>query len=103
MSEIHNIVILTPKEGKLDEVVKGFTDLAEKVKANEPGTLVYYLVQPKGANEIIVVEKYADADALKKHGQTDYFKEFFQRMGGLLAKAPEIKTSSFLTGFESKI
>lgn len=35
-------------------------DMAKKVHANEPDTLVYYAVQVEGKDEIIFVEKYAD-------------------------------------------
>lgn len=46
------------KEGKLDEVVAGFTELAKAVEDNEPGCLSYQVFHDKENNEIAVFEMY---------------------------------------------
>jgi quinol monooxygenase YgiN len=38
-----------------------------------------------------VLEFYADSDALKAHGQTDYFKAAGAKMGPTMAGAPVIE------------
>ena len=62
-----------------------------KVKANEPGCLMYDLYKTKGSEtEYCFMEQYRDADALKAHGQTDYFQAAQPALGACLAGAPVI-------------
>jgi quinol monooxygenase YgiN len=69
-----------------------FLDLAAKVKANEPGCLMYQLTKSKTeAGVYKVLELYADADALKHHGGADYFKAAGAAMGPTMAAAPNIE------------
>ena len=37
------------------------------------------------------MEQYASADALKAHGQTEYFKAAGPKLGAVLAGAPDIQ------------
>lgn len=46
---------------KLDEVLKGFTELAGLVEANEPGCLSYQVFHSEADNEIAVFEMYGPA------------------------------------------
>jgi quinol monooxygenase YgiN len=69
-----------------------FLELAATVKANEAGCLVYQLTKSRTEPGIYkVLEFYADSDALKAHGQTDYFKAAGAKMGPTMAGAPVIE------------
>ncbi|MDR3512767.1 MAG: putative quinol monooxygenase [Caulobacteraceae bacterium] len=69
-----------------------FTDLAKQVRANEPGNVFYQLTKSRTEpGTYKVLELYADADALKHHGGTDYFKAAGAKMGPCLAGRPEIE------------
>ena len=69
-----------------------FLELAAKVKANEPGCLSYQLTKSRTEAGIYkVLELYADADSLKAHGQTEYFKAAGGKMGPTMAGAPVVE------------
>ena len=77
---------------KAEEFEKIFTALAAQVKANEPGNLMYQLTKSRTEPVVYkVLELYADADALKHHGGTDYFKASGAQMGPCMAGRPEIE------------
>lgn len=77
------------KQAEFEQVAK---DLMAKVKANEPGCLTYQLYKTKGSDaEYIFMEQYASADALKAHGETEYFKAAGPKFGAVLAGRPEIQ------------
>jgi quinol monooxygenase YgiN len=80
------------QEAKASEFETIFTELAAKVKANEPGNLVYQLTKSRTEPGVYkVLELYADEDALKHHGGTDYFKASGALMGPCMAGRPEIE------------
>lgn len=80
------------QDGKQDEFEQVAKDLMAKVKANEPGCLTYQLYKARGAStDYIFMEQYASADALKSHGQTEYFKAAGPKLGAVLAGAPDIQ------------
>ncbi len=82
---------LTIQDGKQAEFEQVARDLMAKVKANEPGCLTYQLYKTKGsATEYIFMEQYASQDALKSHGQTEYFKAAGPKLGAVLGAKPEI-------------
>lgn len=86
---IAKLTIQDGKQGEFEAVAK---DLMAKVKANEPGCLTYQLYRARGsATEYVFMEQYASADALKAHGQTEYFKAAGPRLGAVLAGAPDIQ------------
>jgi quinol monooxygenase YgiN len=69
-----------------------FLDLQNRVKANEPGCLVYQLTKSRtDAGVYKVLELYASEDALKHHGGTDYFKAAGAAMGPFMAGRPDIE------------
>ena len=77
------------KQAEFEQVAK---DLMAKVKANEPGCLTYQLYKSKSDPQTyIFMEQYASADALKSHGQTEYFKAAGPKLGAVLGGAPEIQ------------
>ena len=60
--------------------------------ANEPGATFYALHRTKSDSQVYkVLEQYASKEALKAHGQTEYFLAASQKMGALVAAAPDIE------------
>lgn len=77
------------KEAEFEAIAK---DLMAKVKANEAGCLTYQLYKSnKDANSYIFMEEYSSSEALKAHGQTEYFQAAGPKLGPCLAGAPEIE------------
>ena len=86
------IATLTIQPGKESEFEAVFADLAQKVRANEPGNVLYQLTRSReAANVYKVLELYTDEDAVKLHGGTEYFKAAGPKMGPCLAGRPEIE------------
>ena len=86
------IATLKVQDGKGPELEGVFKDLAEKVRASEPGNLCYQLTKSRAdPNTYKVLELYADQDALTHHGQTDYFRAAGAKMGPCLAGRPDIE------------
>ena len=80
------------QEAKSAEFEKIFLDMAAQVKANEPGCLFYQLTKSRTEPGVYkVLELYTDADALKHHGGTDYFKAGGRAMGPTMAAPPEVE------------
>jgi quinol monooxygenase YgiN len=63
--------------------------LAAQVNANEPGCHLYKLCKDADGN-YVVMELYADADAVAAHGASDHFKAAGAGFKGLMGGAPEI-------------
>ena len=79
------------KEGKQADFEAMAKDLMEKVRANEPGCLMYTLYKQQGSEtEYYFMEQYTDADALAAHGKTDYFRAAQPVFGECLAGRPTI-------------
>jgi quinol monooxygenase YgiN len=86
------VATLKVQDGKQQEFEKIFLDLAQQVRANEPGNLVYQLTKSRSdATVYKVLELYKDQDALSAHGQTDYFKAAGAKMGPCMGGRPEIE------------
>lgn len=86
------IATLRVQDGKNAEFEKVFSDLAATVKANEAGCLLYQLTKSRAEeNTYKVMEVYASEDALKHHGQTEYFRAAGAALGACLAGRPEIE------------
>ena len=76
------------EESKMEEALRG---MVTKVEAEE-GTLIYSLHRSqKDSTQFLFYEKYQNADALKAHAETPYFKELFGVLQPLLDGAPEIE------------
>ncbi|KAE8154244.1 hypothetical protein BDV25DRAFT_121856 [Aspergillus avenaceus] len=97
MSEVINqVAILTPKEGKLDDLVAEIAKLTKGVHENEPETLVYYAYTNAQKTEVIVVERYVNQAALDKHMASPYFQDLIKKAPELLGKPLDIKVGSEL-------
>lgn len=78
------------KEGKEDEFIEAFKQMAAKV-AQEDGCLLYNLYKnKKEPGALVLMERYKDKEALKTHSATPYFKEFSGKVPEFLAGAPEM-------------
>mmetsp|Transcript_87170 Transcript_87170/g.266770 ORF Transcript_87170/g.266770 Transcript_87170/m.266770 type:complete len:103 (-) Transcript_87170:191-499(-) len=70
-----------------------FQKLADSVKANEPGCLLYQLTK-KSDTCYIVVEMWADKDALANHEKQAYFMDFVGMLDDWLSDKPDIQALS---------
>ncbi len=78
------------KEGKAAEFTEAFKEIAAGV-ATEEGNLLYSLnFTKKAPDTAIIMERYNDQGALAAHSQSDHYKAFGPKIGGLVAGAPEI-------------
>lgn len=86
------VATLKVQPGKEDDFIAVFKDLQAQVRANEKGCLQYDLCRSqKEPATFVIMEQYADADALKAHGKTAYFQAAFPKLGAVLAGAPAIE------------
>ncbi|KAL3472840.1 hypothetical protein BJX99DRAFT_261908 [Aspergillus californicus] len=99
---LHNVVSLIPRDHKMEDILRTFSDFAAYVKSNESGTLQYYAVKPEGRNELIIIEKYANRDALKHHAESEAFNTFQQEVGLFLESPPVIRRAVGFWGFENR-
>jgi quinol monooxygenase YgiN len=86
------VAVLKVQPDKTSDFEAVFLDLQNRVKANEPGCLVYQLTRSRTeAGVYKVLELYASEDALKAHGSSDYFKAAGAAMGPFMAGRPDIE------------
>ena len=82
---------LKAKKGEEAKMEEALRDMVLKVQQEE-GTLAYTLHRSqKDPTQFLFYEKYRDAQALKEHSATPYFKELFTALGPLLDGSPEIE------------
>jgi quinol monooxygenase YgiN len=88
--EVRVVAVLTAQDGKADELLAGWPELAAKVRA-EDGCLGYDLHRALGgSNTFVVLERWASTAALQTHGGSPHMKEFGKRAAGLLAGGSQI-------------
>ena len=75
------------KEAEFESVMLG---LAAEVRAKEPGNQLYTLCKDAEGN-YVVMELYANAEAIAAHGQSEHFKAAGKKFAGVMAGAPEIQ------------
>jgi quinol monooxygenase YgiN len=92
MSAIGVIATLTVAPGKNAEFEAVFAELANAVRANEPGNEFYALTRSRANPQVYkVLERYADQAALDAHGRSDHFRAAGPKLAPCLAAAPEIE------------
>jgi quinol monooxygenase YgiN len=97
MTAIGVIATLTVAEGKNADFEAVFAEMAQGVRANEPGNEFYALTRSRSNPQVYrVLERYADQAALDAHGASDHFKAAGPKLAPCLAAAPEIE---YLDGF----
>lgn len=86
------IATLKVQEGKGAELEAAFGELAEQVRANEPGNKLYRLARARSdANTYVVMELYDDQAAIEAHGKSDHFRAAGPKIGACLAGRPDIQ------------
>jgi quinol monooxygenase YgiN len=86
------VATIKVQDGKGADFETVFGKLAAKVRANEPGNLLYQLTRSRTeANTYKVLELYKDEEALAHHRGTDHFREIGPQMGPFMAGRPEIE------------
>jgi quinol monooxygenase YgiN len=86
------IAVLRIQADKTAEFEAFFGELAQQVRANEPGNIAYQLTKSRTEpNTYKVLELYADQGALTHHGGTDYFKAAGPKFAAVLGGRPEIE------------
>ena len=86
------VAVLKVQEAKAAEFEEVFKGLQQQVRANEDGCVAYQLTKSRTEpGTYKVLELYKDADALKHHGGTDYFKAAGAKMGPCMAGRPEVE------------
>jgi len=70
MSEVLIVAKLTPREGRMNDLLGVFASIAPEFHEKEPGTLVYSVNRPlEGDGPVVVIEKYASMEAFEIHKQ----------------------------------
>ena len=86
------VATLQIQSGKGPDFEAVFLDLASKVRASEPGNIIYQLTKSRTDPDTYkVLELYKDQDAVAHHGQTDYFKAAGAKMGPFMAGRPDVE------------
>jgi quinol monooxygenase YgiN len=82
----------TITEGQNEAFEAVCAELSAQVRAGEPGAKLYQLVKDR-KNPVIykMMELYADKDALRAHGETEWFKQGSPKLRALLAEPPVIE------------
>ena len=87
---------LNVKAGMEAEFEEVFLTLSEAVRANEPGCIMYQLCKDDDGN-YVVMEMYADEEALAAHGQSEHFKAAGAGFKGKMGGPPEITRMAAVT------
>lgn len=82
---------LRAKQGKADTLEKVLRELASQVRANEPGCELYTAARSKHDPAIyLVMERYADDEALAAHSNAEHFRALVPEMLECCEGTPEI-------------
>ena len=74
-------------KGKEIEACRAFQTMAEAVKANEPGCLMYAVTRGQvNAQEIYIYEVYKDQAAFDAHRKTEHLQAFRKSTEALLSR-----------------
>jgi quinol monooxygenase YgiN len=85
------VATIQVKEGTEADFEALMKDLAEKIRANEPGTTLYQVCKSPQGPTYVVLENYTDQEAFTHHTTTSYFKEAGPKMGACMAGGPKIE------------
>jgi quinol monooxygenase YgiN len=86
------IATIGVQPAKAAEFEQLFLEMAAKVKANEPGCLLYQLSRSRTQQSVYKgIELYRDQAALDHHQATDYFLAALPRLGACIAGPPAIE------------
>jgi quinol monooxygenase YgiN len=87
------------KGDKTAEAEQALLEMAEYVRANEPGTLRYTLHRGIGdPTQLLMYEQYADQAAVDAHGTSARIQQLFATLGPLLDGQPSIEMFTEIGG-----
>jgi quinol monooxygenase YgiN len=91
------VIVCTTTLSVRAEEVERFEDLLNRlvrdVLAHEPGTPLFQLARSRrNPLTYLVIEQYADKDALEEHSQTGYLKATVPEMLTLLSEPPRLES-----------
>jgi quinol monooxygenase YgiN len=86
------IATLKVQDGKGAELEGVFGELSAQVRAGEPGNKLYQLCKSRAdANTYVVMEIYADQEAVEAHRAAEHFKAAGPKLAACLAGRPDIQ------------
>jgi len=92
MAAVGIVATLTVAEGKNADFEAAFAELAEAVRANEPGNEFYAVFQCRdNPQQYKVLERYVDQAAVDAHGKSDHFRASGPKLAPCMAGAPVIE------------
>jgi len=91
------VATITPLPEHVDAVREGLLAAVPAVHA-EPGCELYAVHEDDGG--FVMVERWADADALRVHGKAEALRTLGGVLAGKLAAAPEVRRLSALPSGE---
>lgn len=84
------IARLTAKGGEFENLRACALELSAAVAANEPRNELYAICEGAGPNTLVLVERYADEEALETHRCSAHMKTIGRKIGPMLAGKPDI-------------
>jgi quinol monooxygenase YgiN len=84
------IARLTAKDGEFQNLRACALELAAAVAANEPGNQLYAICEGAGPTMLVLIERYADAQALEAHRGSEHLKTIGRKIGATLVGKPDI-------------
>lgn len=89
---LHLVAKLKAVPGKEIFLAEECVKMAEKVRLNEKGCVLYApYVSLEDSTEIVFIEQYTDQEALDYHRKTTYMKEFKDKITTVLAEPLDVK------------
>ena len=86
------VATIRVQDGKGANFEEVFRRLAAKVRADEPGNLLYQLTRSRAeSNTFKVLEIYKDQAAVEAHRASDHFRSIGAEMGPFLAGRPDVE------------
>ncbi len=84
------VATLIAKEGHEAQLEAVAGELAAKVRANEPGCLLYILCKADAPRTYMFLERYQDQTAIEAHRKTEHFRTLGRQLGEHLDGPPTI-------------
>lgn len=95
MGELALFISSKAQPGKRDEVYELYqTMMAPKAEANDGQEVVVWCADQHDPDGFHLFEVYRDADTFGANAQSDFFQEFMQASGPLLAAEPTVAMST---------
>ena len=85
------IARMTAKDGDGPALEQVMAELAGQVRAKEQGCALYQLCKTQEPHKYVMIERYADQQALSTHTQTEYFRAAMPKLGALLEGRAQIE------------